>query len=435
MATGICHAPSGCGAAKGKEIASHEKTISPMNGIAERYVKLVLAVGQHDPLYVDAYFGPEEWQTKAKKEKKPLGAIDQDAMVLIGELQKLNPSGQEEIVSLRRTFLVRQLESLAARTRMLRGTRYSFDEESKALYDIIAPPFDENGVSARLARIESLLPSGEGSIADRLVRLQKDFIIPKDRIAPVFTAVIEEARQRTLRHIALPENESFAVEYVKNEPWVAYNWYKGDNHSVIQLNIDLPHDMDSLVLLGCHEGYPGHHVQHVLIEQRLVKERGWVEFNVFPLFSPLSPLLEGSAEFAVEVVFPGKERISFERDVLYPLAGLDASKAASYAAIMTLVRQLGGAGNEAGRRYLNGKFTAEDAAQFLQTYALMPLERARHRVVFMNQYRSYFINLSVGYDMVKKYIEKKCGTVDQPEKRWNEYTALISVPKVPSEVK
>ena len=31
-----------------------------MNQISERYVKLVLAMGEHDADYVDAYYGPPE---------------------------------------------------------------------------------------------------------------------------------------------------------------------------------------------------------------------------------------------------------------------------------------------------------------------------------------------------------------------------------------
>ena len=32
--------------------------------VAERYVKLVLAMGQHDVSYVDAYYGPPAWRRK-----------------------------------------------------------------------------------------------------------------------------------------------------------------------------------------------------------------------------------------------------------------------------------------------------------------------------------------------------------------------------------
>ena len=33
------------------------------NAIAERYAHLVMALGQHHPDYVDAFYGPAEWKT------------------------------------------------------------------------------------------------------------------------------------------------------------------------------------------------------------------------------------------------------------------------------------------------------------------------------------------------------------------------------------
>ena len=48
---------------------------TPMNAIAERYVKTVLALGQHDTDYVDAYYGPPEWKRDAEATKVSLDAI------------------------------------------------------------------------------------------------------------------------------------------------------------------------------------------------------------------------------------------------------------------------------------------------------------------------------------------------------------------------
>jgi hypothetical protein len=39
-----------------------------VNAIAERYAHLVLALGQHDPDYVDAFYGAPEWKTQAQRE-------------------------------------------------------------------------------------------------------------------------------------------------------------------------------------------------------------------------------------------------------------------------------------------------------------------------------------------------------------------------------
>ena len=33
-------------------------------------------------------------------------------------------------------------------------------------------------------------------------------------------------------HLHLPSNERFELQFVKDQPWGAYNWYQGDNHSL-----------------------------------------------------------------------------------------------------------------------------------------------------------------------------------------------------------
>ena len=38
----------------------------PYRSVAEQYVKLVLAVGQHDGDYVDAFYRPPEWRKEAE---------------------------------------------------------------------------------------------------------------------------------------------------------------------------------------------------------------------------------------------------------------------------------------------------------------------------------------------------------------------------------
>jgi hypothetical protein len=411
--------------------AGDSGSLPEMNRIAERYVRLVLAVGQHDDNYVDAYYGPEAWQAEAKAEKRSLDTIKQEAASLIEQLRKLRVSTAEEIIRLRHQYLTRQLESLVARVEMLKGVKLTFDQESKALYDAVAPTYPESHFQQVLSRLEPLLP-GSGSLADRLDQFKREFIIPKDRLGTVFKAAIEEARVRTRKHISLPPQESFQLEYVTGKPWSGYNWYKGNAHSLIQINTDLPIYIDRAIDLACHEGYPGHHVYNALLEQQLVRERGWTEFTVYPLFSSQSLIAEGSAVFGIEVAFPGEERIAFERKVLFPLAGIDPSKAEKYYKIQGMLTQLSYAGNEAARRYLNGEINREQAADWLVKYTLSSPERAAQRVRFFDQYRSYVINYNLGQDLVKQYIEKRGGTASQPAKRWDEFKKLLSSPRLPS---
>jgi hypothetical protein len=157
-----------------------------------------------------------------------------------------------------------------------------------------------------------------------------------------------------------------------------------------------------------------------------------MEFTVYPLFSPQSLIAEGTANFGIDMAFPGEERIEFERDVLFPLAGFNGDAAGEYYRIHALFLKLAYAGNEAARKYLDGKSTREEAVEYLVSYALMSAERATQRTKFFDKYRSYVINYNLGQDMVKRYIESAGGVPRKPDLRWKIFEELISSPRLPS---
>jgi hypothetical protein len=403
-----------------------------MDQLAESYVKLALAVGQHDQDYVDAYFGPEAWKTEAQEAALSLSEIGERARLTLDDLGALAlAAGEDGMEALRHGHLTRSLESLVAKVDLLSGRAMTFDEESRALYDAVAPSHDEAHFEQILNRLDELLP-GEGSLIDRYETFKKDFIIPPDRLDAVFSAAIDACRERTLAQLELPADESFTVEYVTNKSWSGYNWYQGSYQSLIQVNTDLPIYIDRALDLACHEGYPGHHVYSIVVERDLFRQRGWIEFSVYPLFSPRSLIAEGTANFGIEVAFPGDERLEFERQVLFPLAGLDPDRAAEFAKVQEIVKRLAFAGNEAARRYLDGEIGPDEAAAWLSRYAMMPPDRATQRVGFIDQYRSYVINYNLGQDLVRQYVEAQGGTTENPDRRWREFEALLSSPRLPS---
>ena len=342
-------------------------------------------------------------------------------------------TGADELAGLRKEYLLKQLKALAMHLGVLEGTRHSFDEESRELYDIEVPRYGEDHFKKIMEEVEALVPEGEGTLLDRLERFRKDFIIPADKVADVFTAVIDEARKRTKKYIDLPGDESFDVEFVTDVSWGAYNWYKGNAHSLIQVNTDLPTYIDSPVGLAAHEGYPGHHVYNALLEQHLSKERGWVEYCVYPLYSPQSLIAEGTANYGIELAFPADERKKFEREVLYPLAGLDASNADLYDRIAKLTKKLSYARMEAARLYLEGEASAEEAADYLSRNALLSADRARKLVDFFEQFRTYIVNYYVGHDLIREYMEGF--GAESVEDRWTEFERILSTPQVPSGLK
>jgi hypothetical protein len=382
--------------------------------IAERYVKLVLALGEHDADYVDAYYGPPEWRDAAKG--RTLDDIREEASVILSNVHGEGP---------RAAYQNRQLEALVARIEILQGRKFSFDQESKALYDAVAPHHSERHFQTLLRDLDAALP-GSGAVAPRYESYRQQFVIPRAKLDAVFRKAIEGCRARTLARMPLPEGESFTVEYVNDKSWSGYNWYQGGYRSLIQVNTDLPIFIDRAIDLACHEGYPGHHVYNSLLEKNLVRERGWIEFSVYALFSPQSLIAEGSANYGIDLAFPGSERAAYESRELFPVAGLDAGGATQYYAIHELASKLAYAGNEAARGYLDGAIGADAAVEWLVTFGLMAPERARQRVRFFDQYRSYVINYNLGKDLVATYVERTGG------ERWAVFADLLSSPRLPS---
>ena len=401
--------------------------------IAARWVKLALSMGLLEEGYVDSYQGPPEWQTQAESNALTLEQVSSAAAETQQALAAISTEGLEEIEVLRHTALTKLLSSMQARIQMLQGKKLTFDEESLALYDAVAPHYEPQHFEKILDQLDELLP-GDGSLGERRNEFRELFIIPRDRLDAVFQAAIAECRKRTLPRIALPEGEGFTVEYVEGEPWSAYNWFKGNNQSLIQVNTDLPIYIDRAIDLACHEGYPGHHVYNLLLEQELYKKRGWVEFSIYVLFGPQALIAEGSANYGIDMTFPGKERIAFEKQYLFPLAGIDPELAERYYKVEELVKKLGFSGNEAARDYLDGKITAEQATVYVMKYNLMTRKRAERYMRFVDTYRSYVISYNLGQKIVGEWIDSTDGRRSSPEERWQRFTKLLSEPYIPSQL-
>lgn len=400
--------------------------------VAENYVKLVLEVGLYDSYYVDAYYGPEEWKPEALTDENasiPTERLLAKVKVLNEKLESVDFNQLEENQKLRHKYLLKQLKAVKGRIEMLGGKTFTFDEETEALYDVITPNYSLEHFESLISELNELLPGG-GTITDRLTKFKEDFIIPKDKLDTVFNTAIVEAKKRTLQYIDLPENENFVLEFVSNKPWGGYNWYKGNNFSLIQINTDLPIYIDRAIDLASHEGYPGHHVYNSLLETNMVKANNWIEFSVYPLYSPQSLIAEGTANFGIHMAFPGDEKVKYEKEVLFPLAGIDPEKADKYYQVLDLVAQISYVRNSAAEAYLNGEKTKEETIDWLVKYALRDQKSAEQSLKFIEAYRSYIINYNVGQNMVEKYMDNNSG--DSMNEKWELFEYLISTPQVPS---
>ena len=398
--------------------------------VARDYVKLQLAIGEREEGYIDAYYGPPEWQAEAKTNAETPAALAQRAAVLTVRLRSLADGRLDPMERRRRDFLLAQLKAASTRLAMMQGAKYPFADEAEALFGVRPELKPLSAYDPVLARIERLVP-GKGPLGDRVDAFQERFTIPRDRLDSVMRAAIAECRRRTLEHIPLPERERFTLEFVTGKSWGGYNWYKGDSNSLIQVNTDFPVRIGRAVDLGCHEGYPGHHVYNLLLEEKLAKQRGWVEFTLYPLYSPQSFIAEGSANYGKDLAFPGDERLRFETSVLYPLAGLPAGEAGAYAALQEAMQDLAGARFTIARDYLEGRIDRAQAVELARKYQLVSKARAEQSVSFTDQYRSYVINYGLGQDMVRAAVERAGPAAAA---RWAAMRKLLSEPTLPSDL-
>lgn len=392
----------------------------PLDQEAERFVKLGLELGEYDPDYVDAYLGPSEWAVAAKENLRSREELAKAISRLLSDLKGFSPTDSESMI--RHKALLRNVRAMDTRVRMLSGETFSFAEEARLIYDASLPDYDFSEFDRALEEIARLIP-GEGDLAERVDAFRNTLVIPEDRLDAVINLAIEECKQRTARHISLPSSEHFTLEYVHDKNWSGYNWYQGENVSHMQINLDFPVKIDRAIGLGCHEGYPGHHVWNILVENRLLKEKGWIEYSIFPLFSPEGLIGEGSANYGVHLAFPGDEKIEYERDVLFPLAGLDPGKAAILDKLNKLSLSLGHALTATAQLYLDGKITREEAIEQRRKYALTSRARAEQSVRFIEQYRAYVLNYNLGQDVVKAYIEKQA---DDQGSRWEAFERMLT---------
>ncbi len=402
--------------------------VPTMDQLAEQYVKTILRLGLYQSDIVDAYYGPEEWVPAEPKQDSLPTQTFLDDLRSLQQYLAAQPADTFSEQDMRRLQMFRkQVQAAITKVEMMGGKEYKFDEEAKLLYDAEPPHYEKAYFDSLLAQVDAALP-GAGTVQERWAAYRNKFEIPKERLDTVFQTAITEARRRTKEHYQLPEQENFRVEYVTDKPWSGYNYYQGDGYSLIQLNTDFPIYIERAIDLAAHEGYPGHHVFNVLLEQELVNKRGWKEYSIYPLFSPQSLIAEGSANYGIKVAFPAAERLTFEKNVLFPLAGLNPAEADRYYSILEMIGRLDFAGNEAARRYLNGEISREEAAEWLVVYNFYEPDKALQRTRFMDRYRSYVINYNLGQELVSQWVEAQGGTADNPEKRWEAFRELLSNP-------
>jgi hypothetical protein len=386
--------------------------------LVRRYLVLVLQLGERDPDSVDYYVAADSSLDRFRVDPPDLKSLHASAITLGIDLANvpINPS----LNTRRKQFLLDQVGALTFRIEQLMGTTRPFNEESRALFGVVAPR-DAGAVGRSEARKEIAdLLGRAGDPAAAYSRYDARFIIPQERVPAVMDAALRDCRTLTLLHIALPPDEQVRVEYVSHKPWSAFSRYLGDSKSLIQVNVDYPLTVSRILNLACHEGYPGHHVFNLLRDQALVRDLHRDEFRVQPTFSPQSYLSEAAATYAPTLLWSDDERLAVERDLL-SVAGLKSDDVKRYIRVEALIAGLRTAEPSIARDYLDGKLEFVRAADALERETLM--QHTETTLLYLNEFRTYMLTYTVGADQVRAYIEQGNASSAQ---RWRRYVSLIT---------
>lgn len=405
-----------------------------LDSIAESYVKLVLRVGQYDEYMVDSYFGPDDWIPGAPPDENlepPYDAFLAKAKSLTEKLRSIDTGKLVGLQLKRYRYLESQLAALIGRIEMLAGKTMTFDEETRTMYDVTLPAFNKTYYDSLLQELDRLVP-GEGSVAERFNTFMMPLRIPNGKVEQVFNVGVAAARERVSNYLDIPKGDSVSIETVTGQWWTADCRYRGNGHSHMQLNIDRPFYLDQAITFPCHEIYPGHHLSFLYIDKYLLGDNGWVEFSLIPSFSPLSALLEGIAEYGIDLAFPKAEWIEFAETTLCPIAEIDTSLIEPFYDMWQLKYQLYPVESHIARQYLSGEIDSTKAKEQLIHYAIYSEDEVDARVGAYDSWRSYVVNYYVGKDLVSDHIEAVTEGADDRNAQWETFVELLKTPLTPA---
>jgi hypothetical protein len=378
------------------------KTTDQFTG--EEYIKLSFAIDEHLPGYVDAYFGPEEWKAQAKQDGKlPLQTLTERVDRLANDI-----SHADDMDAQRKDFLARQVTAMQMSLRLLAGENISLTEEVNAVYDVQPEWIDESQFEQAHRELDELLPPGD-SLAERKQAWNRSLEIPLEKAQELLPLVIKRLQSVAHQKFDLPAEESFTLEWVTDKPWAAYNWYLGGFRSNIQINADLPIRIHGLADLIAHEGYPGHHTEAAIKEEKLVQQKNYFEHTIALLNSPSCVIAEAIATAALETALTDEAQEDWYREELLPRAGMTHIDAKRLVEISNASEKIRGFMSNVSIMLYEQHKSPEEGEQYLQRYSLSAEKEVKHLIRFISDplSRSYVFTYDIGYDLLQQLFARK----------------------------
>jgi hypothetical protein len=373
-----------------------------LDAIADGYVRAALQLAQHDRELVEAWRGPE---SLIPGPRVPVASIAAEIHDLQSGIDRHANNVGSAVEKARLDYLDNQLRALDFAASRLLGRATTVDEQARDEFAVAFSQPDVEAVKQTLAGIDRLLP-GSGRLIDRVTAFRTRLTIPDDRKQAVMRIALDACRDVVAPLADLPKDEAVTLRFHKNMPWAAFARYEGGHRTVIEVNDDGPIDVSRALRLACHEGYAGHHVQHLLID-RVFGERQWPELQLTPAFGRHLLFTEGAAEVGADLALPPDRRASLYRERLFPAASLDPKDIDTLVRFEELVPTLLPVVTEISRQYLDSTITQQQAIDRLANEALIGnpqatlafIERRRARALVYGEGRRVIYSMMQTKDL------------------------------------
>ncbi len=369
-------------------------------GLAERYVRLGLALGRHLDGLVDAYYGPEAWRIDADEgAPAPLPALVAEAARLVADL---DGGADPDVDGRRRAWVRAQAVGLHTLARKLAGEDVAYLDEVELSYGVRPRRVTEDALAEAHQLLQAVLP-GTGSVRERIIAWREAQVVPSAWLEGLIRDLADDLRERTQRAFGLPEGEQVEWVLETDKPWSGFNYYLGELRSRVAINVDLP--VPSLVLphLVAHEAYPGHHTEHCRKEVGLVRSRGQVEESIFLVGTPQCLVAEGLADLALESLVGVDHEVEVAPHFAAAGVTFDAEGAAEVRRALATVS--GARGNLALMLHAEGR-PADEVVAWAERWLLLPRARAEKQISFISDptWRAYIFCYTEGVELCRRFV-------------------------------
>lgn len=376
---------------------------SGLDILARDYVAVALQVHRLQPDIVSVTRPPPGLIAQAKPRLKIAQAIGRlDAIV--GKIDEMRVPA-DSLLAMRARSLRAHAASLALQLQPAKMNGLPVAERVRRIYGfdpVFAPlaSFDP-----AIDALDKALP-GSGSLSDRIDAMKKRAQVPKDRIEAVVRTAVAECRRRTAAHLRMPK-ESLDISFPADPLVPGQSDYLGDGKGTMAVSTVVPADVDRLLQLSCHEAYPGHHTNYASMDENLWLKRHWPEGKVALAFEPQFPVSDAISEYGTGLNFPLDERMKYEREVLYPLAGLTMQDEPAWRAYVSARSSVLGATSTVIRDYLDRKIDAGTAKALSMRYRLMNPRSAEQLIKMVDAFGVDIIASDQGWLAIDRAFDGK----------------------------